>query len=278
MCNNAPFNYKELLLAEAFDWKKLLWRGGFPKSFLAHTDAQSLRWRESYIQSFLERDLRQFGLNLNPQHLRRLWLMICHAHGQIVNYSQLGQSLDMTHSTIKRHIDILESTFMVRRLPPFAVNLKKRLVKSPKIYIRDTGLLTSFLEMGDFNKLYSHPIYGYSWEGFAIESVLSLFKTKGLYGFFRTRRGEEIDLIIESQGRLLGFEFKTSSHPKLSSGTLSALKLLNLDKLFVVVPEGRAHPMKESQIWVTSLEELARISHKVPWRKRSNPDGSRRTD
>ncbi len=253
-----PFHQRELLRAEdkLKDWSEMLWRGGFPKSYLADTNARSFRWRENYIQSFVERDLRQFGIELNPQYMRRLWLMCCHLHGQTVNYSGLGQSLDVTHPTLKRHIDVFEATFMMRRLPPFAVNTKKRLVKSPKLYIRDSGLVICLLDLDSFDKLYGHPAYGACWEGFAVENILSMLKPRGIYGFFRTLTGQEIDLVIEHQGKRLGFEFKTSSSPQLNSGNKVAANLLNLDKLFVVVPQGNAYPIAADKVWVCPLEQL----------------------
>ena len=255
-----PFHRRELLrtVETPKDWRTLLWRGGFPNSYLAATDARSFRWRESYIQGFVERDLRLFGVDLTPQYMRRLWLMCCHLHGQIVNYSALGQSLDRTHPTLKRHIDILEATFMMRRLPPFAVNTKKRLVKSPKLYIRDSGLLTCLLDLDSFDKLYGHPVYGACWEGFALENVLTMLQPRGMYGFFRTRIGEEIDLVIERGGKRLGFEFKTSSSPKLTPGNRAAARVLELDRLLIVVPQGDAYPMDGGHVWVTPLDELDR--------------------
>ena len=254
-----PFQQRELLRAqsETQDWRALLWRGGFPKSWLASGDKQSMRWREAYIQAFVERDLRQFGVDLNPQHMRRLWLMCCHLHGQIINYSTLGQSLDVTHPTVKRHIDILEAAFMMRRLPPFALNTKKRLVKSPKLYIRDSGLLTCLLELDSFDKLFSHPVYGPGWEGFAIENILTMLQPRGIYGFFRTRTGQEIDLVVERQGKRLGFEFKTSSSPALTRGNKAAAEILKLDKLFLVIPQGNAYPVHADKAWVTPLDQLA---------------------
>ena len=255
-----PFLQQELLRAEQqlTDWRTMLWRGGFPRSYLAATDARSFRWRESYIQGFVERDLRRFGVELNPQYMRRLWLMCCHLHGQIMNYSALGQSLDVTHPTLKRHIDVFEAAFMMRRLPPFAVNTKKRLVKSPKLYIRDSGLLTSLLDLDSFDKLYAHPAYGACWEGFAVENILAKLQPRGMYGFCRTRTGEEIDLVIERQGKRLGFEFKTSSSPRLTNGNKTAAALLDLDRLFVVVPQGDAYPIDTDRVWVTPLDEVHR--------------------
>ena len=255
-----PFLQRELLRAEEQpkDWRTMLWRGGFPRSYLAATDARSFRWRESYIQGFVERDLRRFGVELNPPYMRRLWLMCCHLHGQMVNYSALGQSLDVTHPTLKRHIDVFEAAFMMRRLLPFAVNTKKRLVKSPKLYIRDSGLLTCLLELDSFDKLYGHPAYGACWEGFAVENILSALQPRGMYGFFRTRTGDEIDLVVERRGKRLGFEFKTSSSPRLTNGNKTAAGILELDKLLIVVPQGSAYPIEADRVWVTPLEEVER--------------------
>ena len=253
-----PFHLRELQCASAKPkhWSAFLWRGGFPSSYLATDDARSFRWRENYIQSFVERDLRRFGVELNPQHMRRLWRMCAHAHGQVVNYSKLGQALDMTHPTIKRHIDVFEATFMMRRLAPFEVNTKKRLVKSPKLYIRDSGILACLHDLDDFEKLHAHPTYGSCWEGFAIENVLAALKPRGRYGFFRTRTGDEIDLVVERRGRLIGFECRASSHPKLSAGNQAAAKILELDALFVVTPHGDAYPIEGDAVWVTPLDQL----------------------
>ena len=256
--NLMPFYLHELKKADKGfkDWKQLLWRGGFPDSYLASNDEQSLLWRENYIQTFVERDLQQFGVNVNPRSMRRLWEMCCHLHGQIVNYSKLGQSLDVTHPTIKRHIGIFEQTFMMRRLPPFMINTKKRLVRSPKLYIQDSGLLTFLLGLDSFDRLYAHPVYGSCWEGFAMESILATLSFRGVYGFFRTQSGEGIDLVLRHRGKLLGFEFKASSAPKLSAGNKAAAEMLGLDRLFVVIPTGDSYPIEGNKILVTPLDQV----------------------
>ncbi len=253
-----PFYLHELKKAgESFkDWKQLLWRGGFPDSYLASNDEQSFLWRENYVQTFVERDLQQFGVNVSSQFMRRLWEMCCHLHGQIVNYSKLGQSLDVTHPTIKRHIDDFEKTFMIRQLPLFTINTKKRLVKSPKLYIRDSGLLTFLLGLDSFDRLHAHPVYGSCWEGFAMENVLAMLSFRGVCGFFRTQSGEEIDLVLQHRGKLLGFEFKTSSAPKLSAGAKAAAEMLKLDRLFVVIPTGDSYPIEGDKILVTPLDQV----------------------
>jgi predicted AAA+ superfamily ATPase len=254
--------WNEVSTSDSFhsdSWMQYLLRGGFPESYLADNDERSSRWRESYIKTFLERDLRQFGVEVSPQKIRRLWLMCAHLNGQTLNYSKLGQSLDQTHPTIKAHLDILESMFMIRRLPVYEVNLKKRLVKSPKLFFRDSGVLTSLLEIDHFEDLFSHPTYGSAWEGCAIENILQRYKPKGMFGFFRTHGGEEIDLVLNVKDRLIGFEFKTSSTPKLSKENIAAKELLNLQKLFVVVPSGDSYPIKGEDIWVSTLSNLPEI-------------------
>lgn len=195
---------------------------------MSTSDNASFRWRENYVQTFLQRDLRLHGVDRSPEQMKRLWTKIAHSQGQVVNFSKLGQSLDLTHPTVKSHLDIFVSTFMMRRLLPYAVNTKKRLVKSPKVYIRDSGLLTYLLNIENFDTLYSHPAYGACWEGFAIENILSILKPNSMVGFYRSHEGEEIDLVFEWQGEKIGFEFKTSSSPKLTPENYRAMKTLGL--------------------------------------------------
>ena len=256
-----PFLQRELLQAEwqPKDWRTMLWRGGFPRSFLASTDARSCRWRESYVQAFVERDLRRFGVELNPQYMRRLWLMCCHLHGQLMNYSALGLSLDVTHPTVKRHIDVFEAAFMMRRLPPFAVNTKKRLVKSPKLYVRDSGLLTS-LAGG--------------------EQLRDVVRPSGLWRLLGGLCGREhpVDAAAAGNVRLLqdprrrrrstwwwsrrGGAWGSSSGRhralRLTRGNRTAAEILDLDRLFVVVPQGNAYPIEGDRVWVAPLEEIDR--------------------
>jgi predicted AAA+ superfamily ATPase len=246
-------------------WSKRLWRGGFPESYLAPSDEVSYRWRESYIQTFLERDLRvHFGIDVSPQKMRRLWLMCAHSNGQVLNYSKLGSSLDQTHPTIKSHIDVLESTFMVRRLLPFEVNLKKRLVKSPKLYVRDSGILSTLLDLQDFDQLYSHPAYGSCWESYAIENILATIKPKGMFGFFRTHQGDELDLVMKIGTKKIGFECKASSSPSISPQNHTAMQLLGLHKLYVVVPDGDVYPIEKDKVIVTPLPGIAKLVASIP--------------
>ncbi len=257
-----PFTNDEILKGQSESqsaWPKRLWRGGFPDSYLASRDDVSFRWRESYIQTFLERDLRQqFGIDISPQKMRRLWLMCAHLNGQVLNYSKLGGSLDQSHPTVKSHIDILESTFMVRRLLPYEVNLKKRLVKSPKMFVRDSGILAALLDMQNFDQLYNHPAYGSCWESHVIENILETMQPKGMFGFFRTHQGEELDLVINVGSSKVGFECKASSNPSLSVQNYAAMEMLGLQKLFVVVPDGDSYPIERDRVIVTPLPGIAK--------------------
>jgi uncharacterized protein len=238
-----PFNQVELRKANKYSWQDLLSRGGFPDSYLSDSQEVSLRWRENYVQTFLQRDLRQFGIEQSPEKIRRLWIMLAHSHGQVINYSKLGQSLDQTHPTVKSYIDILTSTFMVRKLLPFEVNTKKRLVKSPKVYIRDSGILCHLLDIRDFDSLFNHPSYGSCWEGLALENILSILNPKSMVGFYRSHSGEEMDLVFEWNRKRFGIEFKVSSNPKLTKQNLEPMKTLKLDHLFVVTPESDTYPL-----------------------------------
>jgi predicted AAA+ superfamily ATPase len=236
------------------DWKQLINRGGFPNSMLAQNDHESMVWREHFITTFIERDLSLTGLDCTPSFMRRLWLMLAHLNGQIMNYSKLAQSLDVTHPTVKRYLDILIRTFMIFRLEPYHVNIKKRLVKSPKYYFSDPGIFNSFLELGSFDELYHHPGFGSVWEGLAIYNILKVFNVKHPFGFFRTHQGEEIDLIINKKGRSLAFEFKASSHPQLDAKTLlPILDELEIEFLYVITPQSDPFTLLGGRAKVLSL-------------------------
>ena len=213
-----------------------LWiRGEFPDSVFAESSAASQEWREQFVRTFLERDLAQFNLRLHAPTMRRFWTMLAHYHGQTINYSKIAQSMDASHTTIKRWVEILEQTFMVRVLRPFSGNLKKRLIKAPKIYLRDSGVLHALLDIGEFDELMGNPIAGASWEGYALENILSHFP-RCAASFYRSSNGEEIDLILERKGKRIGVEFKMSASPKLSKGSKGSMEALELDMLLVVIP------------------------------------------
>jgi predicted AAA+ superfamily ATPase len=235
--------------------ERTLWmRGGFPDSLLAQSDKASVRWRSSFVQSFLERDIPALGFNIPARTLGRVWSMCAHYHGQTLNSSALGQSLGVSHTSVRRYVELLSQTFMLRILPPFDVNLKKRLVKAPKIYLRDSGILHALLGIDDFSSLLGHPLYGASWEGFAMEQVLARFPD-WKYGFYRTSDGTEMDLVLEKGGRRIGFEFKASAAPSVTAGFWNSFDVLGLDQAFVVAPVESGYPLKNN-VRVIAVSEL----------------------
>lgn len=224
--------------------RKVWLRGGFPRSFLARTEAESARWREDFIQTFLERDLRRFGVQVPPVTLRRFWSMIAHYHGQIWNASEIGRSLGEAHTTVMRHLDLLTGALVLRRLPPWFENLGKRQVKSPKVFVRDSGLLHALLGISSFTALESHPKLGSSWEGFAMEQVLRLVGDRDAY-FWATQSGAELDLLVFSRGKRLGFEFKYADAPSLTRSMQIAREDLSLDHLYVLTPGEKSYPLND---------------------------------
>jgi len=222
---------------------RTLWlRGGFPRSFLAMNDKASSKWRLDFIRTFLERDLPQLGFSLSAKTMERFWKISAHNHGQLLNQSKLGSSLGVSHHTIRSYIDLLEHTFVIRALPPYQANLKKRIVKSPKIYVRDSGLLHALLGLETQDDLFSHPCYGSSWEGFVIENILSLFPDWDA-SFYRTASGNEIDLILERGKKRIAIECKASSSPDVGRGFWSALKDLEIDEAWIIAPVSESYPL-----------------------------------
>ncbi len=234
--------------------QKLWWRGGFPRSFLAENDAASRDWLEAFIQTFLERDLRALGIHVPAPTLRRFWAMLAHDHGQIWNASELGRSLQMTHTTVKHHLDILSGALVVRQLPPWFENLGKRQVKSPKIYFRDTGLLHTLLQVPSSVLLESHPKLGASWEGFALEQVLRRTGDRHAY-FWATQSGAELDLLLMLDNQRVGVEFKFGDAPSVTRSMQIALEDLRLDRLLVVYPGPESGRLKE-RIELVALADL----------------------
>ncbi len=214
----SPLNILEISQDQA-DYNALWVRGGFPESFLAPALDVSLEWRQSFIQTYLERDIPQFGPRISPQLLKRLWTMLAHCQGAPLNASALASSLDVSGQTISRYVDLLCDLFLLRRLQPWYENVGKRLVKSPKLYVRDSGILHALLHIGNFDQLLGHPILGQSYEGFAIDNILSFLSPHTQAYFYRTARGAEIDLVLEMpDGRRIAIEIKKSSAPKLRKG------------------------------------------------------------
>ena len=222
-----------------------LWlRGGFPRSFLAEDDEASLAWRESFIQTFLERDLGRFGLHIPAPTLRRFWNMLAHYHGQVWNASELARSLGEAHTTVKRHLDVLCGALVVRQLPPWFENLGKRQVKAPKVYLRDSGLLHALLGIGRFSELESHPKLGASWEGFVIEEILRVTGDRQAY-FWATQAGAELDLFVLWHGQRIGIEVKYGDAPGFTKSMAVAIADLKLDRLFVVYPGKSAYQLND---------------------------------
>jgi hypothetical protein len=222
-----------------------LWlRGGYPRSYLAPDEADSRAWRDAFIGLFLERDLPQLGINVPPPAMRRFWTMLAHSNGQVWNAAEPARSLGVNESTVRRHLDWLTQTFMVRQLQPWFENLGKRQVKSPKIYFRDTGLLHALLGIADAAALAAHPKSGASWEAFALEQVLQIAGPDEAW-FWATHAGAEVDLLVVKDGRRVGIEFKRTDAPRLTPSMRIALRDLRLDALYAVYPGERRYLLSE---------------------------------
>jgi predicted AAA+ superfamily ATPase len=191
----------------AASWRRLWWRGGFPRAYLAADEDDCRAWQEDFIQTFLERDLRQLGILVAPPALRRFWSMVAHYHGQVWNASEIGRSLQVAHTTVKHYLDILSGALVLRQLPPWFENVGKRQVKSPKVYVRDSGLLHTLLRIPSMPELEGHPKLGASWEGFALEQILRVAGERDAY-FWSTQSGPELDLLLTVRGRRVGLEIK----------------------------------------------------------------------
>jgi uncharacterized protein len=211
------------------------WRGGFPRAFLARDDAAARQWHEDFIRTFLERDIPQLGIGVPAMTLRRFWTMVAHYHGQVLKVSELARSLGSSEPTARRYLDILCGTYVVRQLPPWFENLKKRQVKAPKIYVRDSGLAHALLGIPERPALQAHPKLGASWEGYATEQILSITGDREAY-FWATHAGAELDLLVFHRGKRLGFEFKYTDRPGTTKSMQVACGDLALDHLYVVHP------------------------------------------
>jgi uncharacterized protein len=241
-------------------WRRLWLRGGMPRSYTARTDELSRLWREQYLTAFLERDIPQLGITIPAATMRRFWLMLCHYHGQVLNSAEFARSFGVSDMTIRRYVDILESTFMVRLLQPWHVNLGKRLVKRPKVYIRDSGLLHALLAISSARDLAAHNKLGASWEGFALEAAArAIGKRNEELTFWATHSGAEVDLFWQERGRNWAIEIKYADAPRLTPSMVSAMSDLRLSHLWVIYPGDRAYPLadKVSTLPLTALQ--------VPW-------------
>jgi hypothetical protein len=255
-----PFNVQEVGTSPE-EINRLWSRGGYPESFLAESDAASLKWREAFIQTYLERDIPNLGLRIPAVTLRRFWLMLAHCQGQLWNASKIAGSLGVDSKTARRYLDVLEDTFMARQLPPLHTNLKKRLVKSPKVYLRDAGLLHALFGIQSHEQLLGHPAAGASWEGWCIEQVLSVVRPNTAAYFYRTSAGAEIDLVLQSPAseRPVAVEVKFSLDPRPTKGFWSALTDLQPMRSFVVYPGTEFYPLAEN-VWALPAGQLARLA------------------
>ena len=237
-----------------------LWqRGGYPRSYLAQSNAASLQWREAFIATFLERDLPQLGVRVPAPQMRRFWQMLSHFHGHVWNASEIGRSLGVSAPTASHYLALLEDTFLVRRLQPFHTNLKKRLVKSPKVYLRDSGLLHALLDIVTFDHLVGHPAYGLSWEGFVIEQIINLSPPAWRQYFFRTAAGAEVDLLVVPPGRPpVPIEIKATRAPAVSRGFHEVYRDLGCSHGFVVYGGDEAFPLARD-IEALPIGQLARV-------------------
>ena len=247
-------------LCEVGQRQKLLLRGGFPRSFLAETDADSYLWIKDYINTFLERDLRMLGFeNIAPLGMYKFWMMLCFYHAQTVNHTEISTSLMISKPMAMKYLDILAGTFMIRILQPWYENIKKRQVRSPKIYFRDSGIFNSLMSIRSLDDLVRNPKIGALWEGFALEQVLNCFQVRNEEAYFwATQNDAELDLLIFKNGKRIGFEFKYSDAPTITKSMHIALQDLNLDHLFVVYPGTMKFPMHE-KITMCGLDALSEI-------------------
>jgi uncharacterized protein len=242
-------------------YRDRLWlRGGLPKAFLADSESNSIQWRENFIRTFLERDIPQLGITIAAETLRRFWTMVAHYHGQVWNAAEFARALGTAENTARRYLDILSGAYMVRVLPPWYENLKKRQVKAPKIYIRDSGLFHSLLQISTLADLQGHPKIGASWEGFALEHIIHFFRTREAY-FWATHAGAELDLLVSIAGKRYGFECKYSDAPGRTRSMHIAIQDLGLEHLYVIYPGEETYALddKITAIPLKMISELGEM-------------------
>lgn len=255
-CEMSGFDVSEISLQR----QPVLWlRGGYPRSMLARSDADAFAWRQSFVQTFLERDIPQLGIRVPAQALMRFWTMLAHYHGQIWNAAELARSMGVGENAVRHYLDVLSGAFMVRQLQPWFENVGKRLVKSPRIYLRDSGLLHLLLRLPTRRDVLSHPKLGASWEGFALEQVIRLLNADREAFFYRTHAGAELDLLIVRGSQRFGFEFKYQDAPEATKSMHTALADLKLQRLYVVYPGERSYSLDE-RIRVVPLSTIPELA------------------
>ena len=257
MLHLSPFLINELNYLESFNLHKFWLRGGFPNSYLADNDENSAIWLENYVRTYIERDIPQLGFQIPALQLRRLLTMCAHNQGQQLNLSKLAESLGLTHPTIRRYIDLLEQTFIVRTIPPFEINIKKRLVKSPKVFVRDSGILHQLLAIPNFNSLLGNPVFGSSWEGMVIENIIVNMPSWD-YFFYRTATGDEIDLLLKKGNQVIAIECKASDAPKVTKGFYRSLEVVKPNRTYIIAPTNDTYQLQEN-ITVIGLENFLKL-------------------
>lgn len=244
----------------AFDMEKLWFRGGFPDSYLAPDDNESWQWRTDFITTYLERDIPLIGPNVPAIKMRRFWTMLAHSHGQQINLSAIGSGLGVSDNTVRNYLDILTDFYMVRQLPPWSGNTKKRLIKSPKIYLRDTGLMHRLLNISSFDMLLGHPSVGPSWEGFITESILNQLSDKWQYSYYRTSAKAEIDLVLEApNGQIWAIEVKRSIAPKVSKGFHLGAEDIQAHQKIVIYPGEETFSLGNDTLAMPIVELFIRL-------------------
>ncbi len=253
-----PFGVSEVSTQNPLEFspEKLWFRGGFPQSYLAPDDDESWQWRSDFIASYVERDIPKLGINVSRTRMEKFWKMLSHYQGQQINMSSLAKSLEVSHTSIRNYLDVLTDLYMVRQLQPWSGNTKKRLVKSPKIYIRDTGILHRLLSISNYDDLLGHPVLGHSWEGFVIENILGSLSDKWNVSYYRTSEQTEIDLVLEKSSEVWAIEIKRSAAPKIKPGFHRACEEINATRKFVVYSGRERFPMSEDTEAIGLVEFL----------------------
>lgn len=249
-----PFSYTEIKNYKSLNEYHLL--GGFPKSILSK-NKYAFEWVENFIVTFLERDMQMFGFKYPPKTIRRLWIMLAHLNSQILKYATLSKSMGLDAKTIKKYVDILQHTFMIRLLEPYHINIKKRLVKSPKVYLRDTGILHSLLHIRSYSELYNNPYFGASWEALVIENVIGKYNYWDCF-YYRTVEGAEIDLVLVKGLKVIAIEIKSSLTPKLGKGFWNAIEDIKATQSFIIAPVNQVYPYKNG-VMVYNLEAFLKL-------------------
>ena len=256
----SPFSIDELMLHNTCTDLNTYWnRGGYPDSLLANDDESSCLWREDFIRTYVQRDIPQLGFQIPALQIRRFMTLCAHLSGQLLNTSKIGEALGVAHTTVRRYIDLLEQTFLIRILSAYEKNEKKRLIKSPKLYVRDTGILHQLLQIQDYNSLLGHPVFGASWESMVIENICSVFNNCRL-SFYRSATGDELDLVIQKANTTIAIECKASAAPQLTKGFWNALDVVKPQKTFVVAPVKGSYPIHENVEVCGLWEVLTKLS------------------